>query len=192
MKQEKHLRLPNLLMSNKKNQSLLSVKQILRSLILVILISVLTLSITSCGKVDEFLRQRKAVEPRKYVLEVSESDDRLTPNLLRGSANLKVEDNKIIGDYKIKYMLVDSTNTVIVDKGKFSSDKLEEAFYPYSFDLNVKVERQIFESDVLVDEEKLRNKDSFRGTILDPSTGYGNFLTENTTTLNWEIKEIIK
>jgi len=192
MKLTKHLQLPNLLMIIKKYHGFKTAKSIRRPFILLVLITAMTLSLMSCGRVDEFVRQQKAVEPGKYVLEISESDDRLTPDLIKGSATLKVEDKKITGDYKIRYMLVDSSNTVIVEEGRFSSDELSEAFYPYSFDLSVKVDRQTFEGDLLVDEEKFSNKDSFRGTILDPSTGYGNFLAENTTTLDWEIKEIIK
>lgn len=192
MKHGKRSRQPNLSVSSKKYLNYLPKEHLLRSLILLILFSALTLSLASCGRVDEFVKQRKAVDPGEYVLEVSESDDRITPELLKGSATLKVKDNKISGDYKVRYALVDTSNTVIVDKGKFSSDKLVEAFYPYSFDLNVEIDRQVFVGDVLIDREKLINKDSFRGTILDPSTGYGNFLAENTTTLNWEIDEIIK
>ncbi len=192
MKQGKRSRQPNLSVPSKKYLDYLPKKHLLRSLVLIIIFSVLTLSLASCGRVDEFVKQRKAIDPGEYVLEVNESDDRITPELLKGSATLKVKDNRITGDYKVRYALVDTSNTVIVDKGKFSSNKLVEAFYPYSFDLNVEIDRQVFVGDVLVNRKKLRNKDSFRGTILDPLTGYGNFLTENTTTLNWEISEITK
>lgn len=148
-------------------------------------------SLVSCGRADEFIRQQRRVQPRDYRLQLDESRDSVTVILLEARGKMKISE-KLSGTYRIKYRPPQaSTETILIDEAEFVSNELADAFYPYSFDIDVSINRKIFSGASLIDEKKIRIKEGFRGTILDPDTGYGILRAVDTTTVDWEIKETL-
>lgn len=151
----------------------------------------LAVSPVSCGQTDEFIRQQQKVQPKEYRLQLDESEESVTVLLLKGKGKMTIG-KKISGSYLIKYRPPQArAETFLVDKAEFVATEITEKFYPYSFDIDVKLIRRVFSGAVLLEEKKIVVKEGFRGTILDPDTGYGTLRAEETSTIDWKIKETL-